>query len=1303
MSSVTNSDVFSSLEEVEGIQQAWPAAESVFAELDTAGETAGSEPAWESDTEADWETDTETDSEADWETDTETDSETDTETDSEADWETDTEADTETDWEADTETDTEADYEADWETDSEADWETGTETGSETDWETDTEADWESDEVPNDLEVDAILPGTAELDSPHHLPRGLGDRHQRHRVSAAGVAARVAHIAEQQYRRWHPSGRALVDTSPEATQILQDYYQVGVGKTVTANQLQSAAWQQKHSWNSVFASWALKHAGAGSAFLYSVSSQLFIRSARTSRLSGDGSHPFWAYRTTEIAPQVGDLVCASSHGSGATYDNIADPQARRAHCYIVTAVRPGEIRVIGGGIHQAVGAKILQTNSDGRLRVDGKQAHYFAVIRCNDAIAAREAWPDEAASWIEPEFDTLDEERPETPSGVITFTAHTLPMRVSAYATRAARTASGVDVLVFAHGLDRCSSQGTRRPDTFLTDPPFRLRELAEASGRPLVVVVPFLDWENIAANKMVFGQKWHKIAQPANFNGVVAEALQSVGSPAIQRLIVAGHSRAYGVLDALANAHADPDMTRGPLSHLSQVWALDSAYTSPVADWMAWLGSRNALQITVIYRYGDALATGAHGNRFRAQVPAAGDRLRVIPVRGAKVAHCQIPGAYLPRLLKSLPAAVGSSKEAPSLDEWEADLELDGFGGDTEVEEFHDDELLGEQLDEELDPEADETLEPEMEAFGAFEELEDESHDTETLGADGGLTPAELKAVQITSTFETGKRGGFYGLSGNFDGYGISFGLVNWNIGSDSLQPLLRDFASTEPARWKAVFGPDASVFAALISRTGKDAVKDQLRFAIQEMNTSEVVKGKARWSVKEPWVTYFKRLAADPAFQRIQVRHVRDLLDRARYYCAHFGLKSEMSFAFMFDTVASHGKWWLTKQCKDGTAKRQQLLSSRLAALRSKNGEGRVPETDVLLAIADVLAATSNSRWRDNVLRRKRWFVTGEHPRARELRGLKPRPDVGYQNAAPVRETTVAEEVRPSADRAALISAAYKQATTAGTAADRSAIAQTLKLNGTDAKAWFAGMVPDATFLGRHIRASGGVAPGVHLAMLDALRRAEHRLLGTHSGRSAAQLGKDLGIRDIGGLRPPKKATGGTMPSMHCFGLAVDINYSTNPFVGNYKSGIRSPDVINRAMWLLHGVRFNVMAPLTATNAGAAWDIHHRASQALAEYLRLADDPDGARLRQLVALAQSRGEPNGPEWWKGRVIADRSAMKTGDFQHHPHPELTGYLDLPRELIVDLADAGLLWGGLYRGAKDIMHFDLRSGPIKRS
>ena len=162
---------------------------------------------------------------------------------------------------------------------------------------------------------------------------------------------------------------------------------------------------------------------------------------------------------------------------------------------------------------------------------------------------------------------------------------------------------------------------------------------------------------------------------------------------------------------------------------------------------------------------------------------------------------------------------------------------------------------------------------------------------------------------------------------------------------------------------------------------------------------------------------------------------------------------------------------------------------------------------------------------------------------------------------------------------------------------------------------------MIPDATFLGQRIRASGGKAPGVHRALFEVLKRAERTLLGAHPGRTAEQLGKEMGIYDIAGLRPPKKATGGSLPSFHCFGLAIDINHDTNPFVGNRPRRPRSkefmenrsPRIIERAMWLLKGERFDVektAREAVHAGAGAAWDIHHRASQTLAEYLRLADD---------------------------------------------------------------------------------------------
>jgi len=979
--------------------------------------------------------------------------------------------------------------------------------------------------------------------------------------------------------------------------------------------------------------------------------------------------------------------------------------------------------------------------------------------------ATTESWPGRD--------ETEAEEAPPTVDGLVTFTAKVLPVKIAVFVSPAAQRTSKVDVLFFVHGLDVCKPVLKNRPATFITHPPFHLANVVNASGRPVVLVVPHFDWEHLEQNKMGFGNRWHKIARPDLLNAVIAEAVERaaplVGGtrPAIERLILAGHSRAFGFFDALARYHAHPAMKDGALQRLTHVWALDSTYTSPIADWAVWIKSRDSINATVIYRYGIylnrkkekvPLSTGVHGKRFDGIAKTTGGRLTVVPVAAGQIDHCGLPGKYLPALLESLPLFKATSSEAWSEGEEEAvDAgEAESYAGLAE------DTLVGHESDafERMNEEMTsfETRGPldtaEMTGHDALEamdvhELEDseEQFDTEAglsaadQGEQGeeeeealeerdtarasalesrGLSPAELKSVQITSTLETGRRGGFFGLTGNFDGQGLSFGLVNWTIGTGSLQPLLREFAAKEPARWRRIFGSDAASFLALISRSGKQAIAEQLRFAVDQMNGQKVVKGKRRWFIKEPWAGYFKGLSEDSAFQQIQVRAIRDLLDRARYFCELFALKSERAFAYMFDAVSSHGKWWLTKKFADGVQKRRVLLAAKLKALEALHGKGRVPEQDILFAIADVLAATSLERFRQQVRARKRWFVTGQHTRAAELQDIRPRADLPYATSA---ARSVAPNVVPerwseaqSADgEIAIVEAetsALAQATTAGTKADRDAIASTLIANGTSPAKWFGQVVSDASFLGRRIRASGGSAPGVHRTFLEALRQAERVLLEKHPGRTLEQLGRDFGIYDIAGIRPPMKATGGTLPSYHCFGLAVDINHDTNPFVGNMKpkagsskfkeyTANRSPAIIGRAMWLLHGERFNVEKPETiAEEAGRAWDQHHRASQALATYLRLADELEGERLRALVSAARGRGDVNDLAWWKTRVKTDRAVIKHWDFQHHPRPHQLGYLDLPREVVVALVEAGLTWGGQYRTAKDIMHFDLRN-PLR--
>lgn len=205
----------------------------------------------------------------------------------------------------------------------------------------------------------------------------------------APLCPSIARVAREQFRRWRPGGaKAHTETSAAASSILREYYRVGIGTTVTDAQMRSTTYQAAHPWSAVFVSFVMRTAGAGSAFHYSAAHQSYIRAARHNRLSGDTTNPFWAFRAGELAPQVGDLVCAARQNSGATYDNIADPQMRPTHCDVVTEVEPGRIRVIGGNVGQTVGEKWLRTLPNGRLDLTGTQSNFFAVIRCRSGQAA---------------------------------------------------------------------------------------------------------------------------------------------------------------------------------------------------------------------------------------------------------------------------------------------------------------------------------------------------------------------------------------------------------------------------------------------------------------------------------------------------------------------------------------------------------------------------------------------------------------------------------------------------------------------------------------------------------------------------------------------------------------------------------------------------------------------------------------------------------------------------------------------------------------------------------------------------
>ncbi len=339
-----------------------------------------------------------------------------------------------------------------------------------------------------------------------------------------------------------------------------------------------------------------------------------------------------------------------------------------------------------------------------------------------------------------------------------TFTATTLPLRVAVFCPKAALSRSDVEVLVFAHGLLGGCPRPKHIPAGFITDAPFRLGRIVDASGRPMVLVVPLLDWTNPGGER-AFGtgrERWHALAKPAHLNAVIAEVLVELGrvragvAPSLRNLVIAGHSRAYDFLEPLAHSRSDPQMRQGALARLSAVWSLDATYAGSVANWKSWLDANPDLRVSVIYRPGSK--TGAVGKKFYSQ---RGGRLAV---SHAHEDHCAVPAERLRELLNS--SSLGVSGEAERL--WPQDEWREGYSDTDELEpgqdeyapRTYDDEaptLVAQDSEEELEPE-----EFELEGFESFDGHSEASYaEADEQEDERGLDEPELNESDLESELE--------------------------------------------------------------------------------------------------------------------------------------------------------------------------------------------------------------------------------------------------------------------------------------------------------------------------------------------------------------------------------------------------------------------------------------------------------------------------------------------------------------------------------------------------------------------
>jgi hypothetical protein len=235
-----------------------------------------------------------------------------------------------------------------------------------------------------------------------------------------------------------------------------------------------------------------------------------------------------------------------------------------------------------------------------------------------------------------------------------------------------------------------------------------------------------------------------------------------------------------------------------------------------------------------------------------------------------------------------------------------------------------------------------------------------------------------------------------------------------------------------------------------------------------------------------------------------------------------------------------------------------------------------------------------------------------------------------------------------------------------------------------------WY-GQIQRGSFLNLTLR--------VHRALAERLTQAETALVADPKVNpdqvKAAELGEKLGMyASTSDLRRPKAATGGSNLSMHTFGLAVDLNYKGNPFLGN--ASRRAPDIVKRATGLVEGQPVDLMKYIGEPKE--AYATLKSASAALQTYLSYQDPAKSKELDDKIAKhTKVKGEPADAAGWLVQIAKDAKSLEGGDFRGHKAAE-EGFIDFDEAVVLALTGAGLTWGGTYAKAKDIMHFDLREG-----
>ena len=431
---------------------------------------------------------------------------------------------------------------------------------------------------------------------------------------AQAFRRKAVRIAKQELMRWG-SGR-IKESDPALRKTLQDYWKTGAGVTYREDQLGNPAFQSEHPWSAAFISWVMKTAGAGDAFKYSASHSVYTRAAKDNRIANN-SNPFKAYRIAELAPQVGDLICKSRAGSGATYDNIRPGMT--THCDIVTEVRPGSIAAVGGNVSNSVAQSNVRTDSGGRIIAP----NYFAVIRVDNQQPSTPVVPVPTPPQPSAASPPRLLKQESTPPGVTLYAEIDLkivdkagiraPSVTGIFIPDGYQQGATVDVVLYLHGF---KAEAIKREaiDQYWNSQRFpygALREGVNASARNVVLVAPTLGSRSEAGSLLKQGGLDAYIGQVLATLAAHGSQSRAATAPRLGNLIFACHSGGGWPMRQIAGG------SDRALARVRECWGFDCTYNGgDDAFWAKWARARPNARVFIYYVSGSKTAPLAQSLR---------------------------------------------------------------------------------------------------------------------------------------------------------------------------------------------------------------------------------------------------------------------------------------------------------------------------------------------------------------------------------------------------------------------------------------------------------------------------------------------------------------------------------------------------------------------------------------------------------------------------------------------------------------------------------------------------------------